>query len=91
MSGESAAKMREREEFEAVPSSIADALKDGRLNPTGVFEDQTFADIAAVCSFMGKNGVNGERQQGKHRGREGVCGFGSCPARGSRGLLGRSL
>lgn len=61
----------EKEEFEAVPSSIADALKDGRLNPTGVFEDQTFADIAALCSFMGKDEQKFyfERQQEKYAAR----------------------
>ena len=61
----------EKEEFEAVPSSIADALKDGRLNPTGVFEDQTFADIAALCSFMGNDEQKFyfKRQQEKYAAR----------------------
>lgn len=40
------------EEFEDVPHSIAEVLKDGCLNPTGLFEEETFADIA-VCSSSG--------------------------------------
>jgi len=40
----------EKEEFKDAPDSIADALKEGCLNPTGFFEDETFADIAVLSS-----------------------------------------
>ena len=61
----------EKVEFVEAPNSVADALKDGCLNATGRFEDETFADIAVQCKFprYREENLGKERRKTKYEAR----------------------